>query len=69
MPHFDTKEFGEAAPYLRKSDLELLTSRTIAFDGRVLRVLKGVLNCGSYCWLFNFHFQSNVTHRPNYSRS
>lgn len=42
MPHFDTKEFGEAAPYLRKSDLELLTSRTIAFDGRVLRVFKGI---------------------------
>lgn len=34
MLRFDTKDFGEAAPFLRKSDLELLTSRTIAFDGR-----------------------------------
>lgn len=42
MPHFDTKEFGEAAPYLRKSDLELLTSRTIAFDGRVTPFKRGL---------------------------
>ncbi|TNM88412.1 hypothetical protein fugu_004666 [Takifugu bimaculatus] len=34
MPLFDTTEFGEAAPYLRKSDQELLTSRTVAFDGK-----------------------------------
>lgn len=34
MSRFDTREFGEAAPYLRKSDLELLTSQAIPFDGR-----------------------------------
>lgn len=57
MPHFDTKEFGEAAPYLRKSDLELLTSRTIAFDGRVLRVLKGGSTVAHIvgCLIFTFN--------------
>lgn len=34
MSRFDTKEFGEAAPFLRKSDLELLAAHTVAFDGR-----------------------------------
>uniref|UniRef100_A0A4W4FDA0 Myosin, heavy chain 7B, cardiac muscle, beta a n=1 Tax=Electrophorus electricus TaxID=8005 RepID=A0A4W4FDA0_ELEEL len=30
----DMKDFGEAAPYLRKSDLELLAAQTVAFDGK-----------------------------------
>lgn len=34
MSRFDMKDFGEAAPFLRKSDLELLAAQTIAFDGR-----------------------------------
>lgn len=34
MSRFDTKEFGEAAPFLRKSDLELLAAHTVASDGR-----------------------------------
>ena len=34
MSRFDTREFGEAAPYLRKSDLELLTKHALPFDGR-----------------------------------
>lgn len=34
MSRYDTKEFGEAAPFLRKSDLELLSAQTVAFDGR-----------------------------------
>lgn len=34
MSRFDTKEFGEAAPFLRKSDLELLALQTMPFDGR-----------------------------------
>ncbi|XP_061689764.1 myosin, heavy chain 7B, cardiac muscle, beta a [Syngnathoides biaculeatus] len=34
MSSFDMKEFGEAAPFLRKSDLEQLTAQTIAFDGK-----------------------------------
>lgn len=34
MSRFDRMEFGEAAPYLRKSDLELLTSHAVPFDGR-----------------------------------
>lgn len=29
----DMKEFGEAAAFLRKSDLELLAAQTVAFDG------------------------------------
>lgn len=33
MSRFDVKEFGEAAPFLRKSDLELLAAQTVAFDG------------------------------------
>lgn len=35
MSRFDMKEFGEAAPFLRKSELELLTAHTVPFDGRV----------------------------------
>uniref|UniRef100_UPI003AAEA0BC myosin, heavy chain 7B, cardiac muscle, beta a n=1 Tax=Centroberyx gerrardi TaxID=166262 RepID=UPI003AAEA0BC len=34
MPRFDTQEFGEAAPFLRKTDLELLAAQTVAFDGK-----------------------------------
>ncbi|KAG7275988.1 hypothetical protein CRUP_028545 [Coryphaenoides rupestris] len=34
MPRFDTKEFGEAGPFLRKTDLELLAAQSIAFDGK-----------------------------------
>lgn len=34
MSRFDMKDFGEAAPFLRKSELEQLTVQTIAFDGR-----------------------------------
>ncbi|XP_061543315.1 myosin, heavy chain 7B, cardiac muscle, beta a isoform X2 [Phycodurus eques] len=34
MSSFDMKDFGEAAPFLRKSDLEQLTAQTIAFDGK-----------------------------------
>lgn len=34
MSRFDMKEFGEAAPFLRKSELELLAAHTVAFDGR-----------------------------------
>uniref|UniRef100_A0A671PBC5 Myosin-7-like n=1 Tax=Sinocyclocheilus anshuiensis TaxID=1608454 RepID=A0A671PBC5_9TELE len=30
----DMKEFGEAAPFLRKTDLELLAAQTVAFDGK-----------------------------------
>ncbi|XP_018601742.2 myosin, heavy chain 7B, cardiac muscle, beta a [Scleropages formosus] len=30
----DMKEFGEAASFLRKSDLELLAAQTVAFDGK-----------------------------------
>ncbi|GLD62202.1 myosin-7-like isoform X1, partial [Lates japonicus] len=34
MKRYDMKEFGEAAPFLRKSELELLTAHTVAFDGK-----------------------------------
>ncbi|KAA8593478.1 hypothetical protein FQN60_009594, partial [Etheostoma spectabile] len=34
MSRFDSKDFGEAAQFLRKSDLELMVSHTIAFDGK-----------------------------------
>lgn len=34
MSHFDLQDFGEAAPFLRKSEMELLVTQTIAFDGR-----------------------------------
>ncbi|KAM4613582.1 myosin, heavy chain 7B, cardiac muscle, beta a [Polymixia lowei] len=34
MSRFDMKEFGEAGPFLRKTDLELLAAQTIAFDGK-----------------------------------
>ncbi|XP_061115074.1 myosin-7-like [Conger conger] len=30
----DMKEFGEAAPFLRKTELELLAAQTLAFDGK-----------------------------------
>ncbi|KAI1890238.1 hypothetical protein AGOR_G00151660 [Albula goreensis] len=30
----DMKEFGEAATFLRKSDLEILAAQTVAFDGK-----------------------------------
>lgn len=33
MSRFDMKDFGDAAPFLRKSDLELLAAQTAAFDG------------------------------------
>lgn len=34
MSRYDTKDFGEAAPFLRKTDMELLAAQTVAFDGR-----------------------------------
>uniref|UniRef100_A0A7N8XKI2 Myosin-7B n=1 Tax=Mastacembelus armatus TaxID=205130 RepID=A0A7N8XKI2_9TELE len=34
MSRFNLTEFGEAAPFLRKSELELLTKHTVAFDGK-----------------------------------
>ncbi|XP_075997481.1 myosin, heavy chain 7B, cardiac muscle, beta a [Genypterus blacodes] len=34
MSRYDTSEFGEAAPFLRKTDMELLAAQTIAFDGK-----------------------------------
>ncbi|KAG7229656.1 hypothetical protein INR49_012700 [Caranx melampygus] len=34
MSRFDMKEFGEAAPFLRKTDMELLTVQTVAFEGK-----------------------------------
>ncbi|XP_034724218.1 myosin, heavy chain 7B, cardiac muscle, beta a isoform X1 [Etheostoma cragini] len=34
MSRFDSKDFGEAAQFLRKSDLELMVSHTIVFDGK-----------------------------------
>ncbi|KAK1902192.1 Myosin-7B [Dissostichus eleginoides] len=34
MSRYDTKEFGEAAQFLRKSELELMASHTVAFDGK-----------------------------------
>uniref|UniRef100_A0A8D0ABC7 Myosin-7B n=1 Tax=Sander lucioperca TaxID=283035 RepID=A0A8D0ABC7_SANLU len=34
MSRFDSRDFGEAAQFLRKSDLELMASHTIAFDGK-----------------------------------
>uniref|UniRef100_A0A3Q3ISE2 Myosin-7B n=1 Tax=Monopterus albus TaxID=43700 RepID=A0A3Q3ISE2_MONAL len=34
MSRLDMKEFGEAAAFLRKSELELLTAHTIPFDGK-----------------------------------
>ncbi|KAM7423236.1 hypothetical protein PAMA_011003 [Pampus argenteus] len=34
MSRFDMREFGEAAPFLRKSDQELLVAQTVAFDGK-----------------------------------
>lgn len=29
----DMSEFGEAAPFLRKSEKELMMAQTVAFDG------------------------------------
>lgn len=37
MSRFDMKEFGEAAQFLRKSELELLAAHTIPFDGRPVK--------------------------------
>ncbi|XP_077581880.1 myosin, heavy chain 7B, cardiac muscle, beta a [Stigmatopora nigra] len=34
MSRFDMKDFGEAAPFLRKSELEQLAVQTVAFDGK-----------------------------------
>ncbi|XP_075904082.1 myosin, heavy chain 7B, cardiac muscle, beta a isoform X2 [Nelusetta ayraudi] len=34
MSRFDMKDFGEAASFLRKSELELLTAHTVPFDGK-----------------------------------
>lgn len=34
MSRFDVNEFGEAGPFLRKTDLELLAAQTLAFDGK-----------------------------------
>lgn len=34
MSRFDMKDFGEAAAFLRKSELELLTAQTVPFDGK-----------------------------------
>ncbi len=34
----DMKEFGEAAPFLRKTDLELLETQTVMFDGSLLEI-------------------------------
>ncbi|CAL8339629.1 unnamed protein product [Lota lota] len=34
MSRFDTNEFGEAGPFLRKTDLELMAAQSIAFDGK-----------------------------------
>lgn len=34
MSRFDMREFGEAASFLRKSDLELLTTHTVSIDGK-----------------------------------
>lgn len=31
----DMIEFGEAAPYLRKSEKELMKAQTVAFDGEL----------------------------------
>lgn len=31
----DMSEFGEAAPYLRKSEKELMKAQTVAFDGEL----------------------------------
>uniref|UniRef100_A0A8C5AL14 Myosin, heavy chain 7B, cardiac muscle, beta a n=1 Tax=Gadus morhua TaxID=8049 RepID=A0A8C5AL14_GADMO len=34
MSRFDTNMFGEAGPFLRKTDLELMAAQGIAFDGK-----------------------------------
>lgn len=44
MSRFDVKEFGEASPFLRKSDLELLAMQTTAFDGRPFKETSKELN-------------------------
>lgn len=31
----DMSEFGEAAPFLRKSEKELMMAQTVAFDGEL----------------------------------
>lgn len=35
----DMTEFGEAAPYLRKSEKELMKAQTVAFDGELWQPL------------------------------
>ncbi|RXN19889.1 myosin-7-like isoform X1 [Labeo rohita] len=37
----DMKEFGEAAPFLRKSDLEILAAQTVAFDDKPTKNIVG----------------------------
>lgn len=44
MSRFDVKEFGEASPFLRKSDRELLAMQTTAFDGRPFKETSKELN-------------------------
>ncbi|XP_057703268.1 myosin, heavy chain 7B, cardiac muscle, beta a isoform X2 [Corythoichthys intestinalis] len=34
MSRFDMKDFGEAAPFLRKSEMEQMAVQTVAFDGK-----------------------------------
>ncbi|XP_042359275.1 myosin, heavy chain 7B, cardiac muscle, beta a [Plectropomus leopardus] len=34
MSRYDMKDFGEAAPFLRKTDLELMAAHTVPFDGK-----------------------------------
>ena len=36
MSRFDSNMFGEAGPFLRKTDLELMAAQGIAFDGNPL---------------------------------
>lgn len=31
----DMSEFGEAAPFLRKSEKEIMMLQTVAFDGKI----------------------------------
>lgn len=40
----DMSEFGEAAPFLRKSEKELMMAQTVAFDGE-LRHLHAAVVC------------------------
>lgn len=56
MSRFDMKEFGEAAPFLRKTELEQLTSHTVSSDGR-----PGSLGCASLSHLSPLHSRTHVT--------